>query len=453
MAAITWREIAAPNLDVRNLAIAGSTIANGFDRFAQMLYDRETAMQKRATDDAIASVLANQDPNAGPVDVSQFGGRVNARAVLEAANAHRANLLDQSLTREELATAQDPAKYGTAYARLEDALRRNDTAAADTIVANELAGARRTADARSRGIGYYDMDFDNASGRARDAETARHNRAGEANDAARVALAREQAAAERSNRAALDQGFNLASQFADKYRLTDTASAAALLQDDADYKALPANVKRTLLGSFKDVHGALTTETAETRGQLRGLDSGIAGRLSALTAEGNRAEAQAKDPSLTSLRRAGTYTDKITMDQLSSDLAGRMGWAQNQSGARDGIQKLLTDVPGATLEDVRAAIDVHGFDPGVWKNIPFADILANRSEGAALRERVQQSVDARLRGYTANEAVDVAAARAPSEAKARQIQTLRAEIGLYVRAGQPVPADKEARLAELLGSN
>ena len=60
MAALTWRNVDAPQLDTRGIALAGQNITQSFDRMGQMLMQREAALRAEATNKALAAGMATR---------------------------------------------------------------------------------------------------------------------------------------------------------------------------------------------------------------------------------------------------------------------------------------------------------------------------------------------------------------------------------------------------------
>ena len=274
MARLTWQDVAAPNVDIRGLAIAGQTITNGFDRFAQMLYDRETAMQKRATDDAVAGVLAGQDPNAGPLDVSALGARVNKRAVLEADNAHRSDLIQRADQNEDLLTKQATAKFGTEYGPLAEAYLAGNQGAIDEVTARSKADplwGRFMSTHVDRLMGFKDQGIDNRLDADKFGEDKRSNLAGESTARGHLAVAqRGQAMREREvnedrqRRLAAEQAQLQGRQFAEGTDLKYSPEDALTRFHNSDvYKGALPHVQAGLDAGFKGRYTDRTTTTDE----------------------------------------------------------------------------------------------------------------------------------------------------------------------------------------------
>ena len=250
MAQLTWRNIDAPNIDTRGLAIANAGITSAFDRLAGVFTDRELALQKKATDDAAAGLLGIQDPEALKAAIAAAaapGGdrRVNRREIAEVGNRAVDGLLQRSLTGEQLAAAQDPAKFGSAYVELANA-QRSGNAAAIAAAEGKLVGARKTLEAANTGIGWRDTDVDNTrSDNIFDESKLENQRqAGFRNQ--QLALQRSAQAAENSHRAwqrNQENQMGAVPRFADgaaqKYAGLKPEDAQAAFVKSPEFRALP----------------------------------------------------------------------------------------------------------------------------------------------------------------------------------------------------------------------
>ena len=448
MAALTWREVSAPQLSTRDLALAGQAMTQGFDRLGQALANREESLMKKATDQAIAARLVQQDPNAmGQLDLTGLDRRVDLRALVEADNDHRAQLVERQRANEELLNSQSDSQFGTVIAGLADAALAGDANAEATLKAgreNDPMFARALARHYEKITGFRDTGADNRREDGKAAEEVRNNNLTDARGRAEIALrTREVSTRERIQRES-DEGFLLGQTLARDYRLFDIDSARAKLQDNDRFLKLTPTQQRGVLESFDRAHAALTAETTGTRGGLPDPSA----HLRALEAEGNRAENQARDPTLAALRRTGELAGKVDMPSLVRDIDGRSGWLSSERAVRDMVEKIRADtvrtdpvtgkvLPGARIEDFKAVIDEHDYNPGFWARLPIpSDIpgIGFQAEADVLRDRVQRLVDQRNKGYTANAELDVETARAPSANTATQIKQTRDELNRYLRA-------------------
>lgn len=111
MAALTWREVSAPQMDTRGLAMAGQQIGSSFDRLGEMFTKRYDMQRDEVTDAAIARALANQDPNA-KVDLTGLDPKARTKDVVTAWNSHLSSLVQREQERELLNNSQSLAKFG-----------------------------------------------------------------------------------------------------------------------------------------------------------------------------------------------------------------------------------------------------------------------------------------------------------------------------------------------------
>lgn len=445
MATLTWREVQAPQLSTRDLALAGQTMVSGFDRLGQVLANRAESLRKKATGQAVAQAYMAQDPAAiAQLRAQGLDGldpRVDPLVYAQALSTAESQLMERQRANEELLGLQADSQFGTVIAGLADAALSGDANAEAALKAgreNDPMFARALARHYATITGFRDDRTDNVLEERRFGEDVRSNKATEAGNAAERALrAREINARERAQREA-DEGFRMGQDLARDYRLEDLASARAKLHDDKRFTALSPTQQRGVLEAFDAAHAALTAETSGTRGGLPNPSA----RLLALEAEGNAAEGRARDPALRGLRVAAKHRD-ITMPELVGEIDSRGGWQMSRGMSQDVINKILSDatvtlpngeVVRPDLSDIRGALDAHGYAEGIGKQIPVWGELPIWLANRALTERTRQIVQQRAAGYTANEAVDVAARRAPIEATSQQIAQTRAELNRYLRA-------------------
>ena len=443
MAQLTWREVQAPQLSTRDLALAGQTMLSGFDRLSATLSNREEALRKEATDKAIASRLIQQDPNAmGQLDLTGLDRRVDLRALAEVDNNHRAQLVERQRANEELLDRQANSQYGAVIAGLADAALTGDANAEATLKAgreNDPMFARALAQHYATITGFKDDRTDNVLEEGKFGETVRSNKAQEAGSAADRALRARAIGNDEASRARLEKGNNLGIQLAERLRTQSTQDATAALYETPEFKNGTREERMGIMETFTNAHGAYSSEDAGTRQGLSGLDQQIGNRLTALEAEGNRAEQASRNPMIEALRRADAMGDKLDIKTLTADLAERGGWQFTQGMAKDMVTKIQSDVlertgTKPTLADVQAALDLNGFAEGFGKNIPTWNEQVFSSETAALGERVQQAVEARVAGYNANAEVDAKSARAESAGDAAALTNARERLGRLVRA-------------------
>lgn len=132
MAQLTWRNIEAPNISTRDLALANQTINASFGQLAQTLRDREAALRKEAEDQLAVGVYTAKD-NTGidaAIQRALTGNtreRAAARAIAELGNTQRDALMGRQKTQNELDLFQAQRLFGDDAARMYTAgLQRDD---------------------------------------------------------------------------------------------------------------------------------------------------------------------------------------------------------------------------------------------------------------------------------------------------------------------------------------
>ena len=200
MAQLTWREVSAPQLSTRDLAIASEAVVRGFDRLGQVLAAREEALRKEATDKARISYLAQTDPAKLTEEIgriatgaSNLDRRVNVADVLQGAQEHRSRLIQTSRDYEQLLNEQARAQFGNIQDMYFRAILTGDTELEQRALAEFAAS-----DLGRRAQGLAAVD----AGRFRDdridnVETNRSNLANEANARAQIAIQERRLALER----------------------------------------------------------------------------------------------------------------------------------------------------------------------------------------------------------------------------------------------------------------
>lgn len=199
---LTWQDVRAPEYDTRGLAQAGNGINAAFDRFGNMLQQREDTLRKGASDAQLANVALTGTPEEiAALRAKGFEGmdpRVDKVAYANAMALRENQLTELGLTREQLAVAEDPRKNAAFYAEVRDAYKLAELTgdrgplAALTERAQAL-GARSFADFGGRGMDLGNEDQDQAATVKRDGVDANYKSRSLDNDAARLQIAREAA--------------------------------------------------------------------------------------------------------------------------------------------------------------------------------------------------------------------------------------------------------------------
>lgn len=208
MAQLTWRNVDAPQGSIRDLALAGQQITGAFDRFGQMLADRETRLRKEATDAQVAQAyMAGTPEEIAALRARGLEGldrRVDRATYAQTLGAVENQLLERTKVREEVANLQAFAQMGDEQAHYVSLLGqgRRDEAnafAAQMAEQNPDMWGRVAYDTAKEGETIHDK-FDNRRMTGeRDAETARKNRADEANARRQTAIQAQRLALEQQS--------------------------------------------------------------------------------------------------------------------------------------------------------------------------------------------------------------------------------------------------------------
>jgi hypothetical protein len=158
MAALTWRDVAAPEMDLRGMALAGQTVTNSFDKLGSMLMQHAEKQKKDATDGAIAELMTKGSPE----EVAAFlknggaslGANVNMRDFMEAGRAYEGQRMQADLTNQQrldivdrVAQAPDVADY---FSVMGD---QNATPEAREAARQAVLDSRNAADYVNTGVG------------------------------------------------------------------------------------------------------------------------------------------------------------------------------------------------------------------------------------------------------------------------------------------------------------
>lgn len=477
MAQLTWREVQAPNLSTRDMAVASNQIGQSFDRLGELLIRREDNLRKDATNSAAAAAyMAGTPEEITALRAQQFANldpRVDRLAYAQAIGLAQNQMIERLKNQGEVDQIEAQRMFGGIGARMIDAAGDGDRAKLDTLLAEAEADPQA-----KRYLGFVLPGFtDKAEGVFHNTDTrnetkadnlrqAQDRAAARALEARSLALRQQEVQEARAERQQTILGQNAALQYARQTRTMDRDSARNALYESKLFEGMTPTARTSLLNSFDAAHDALTGETASTRAGLPNLDA----RKLQLTAQANAAEGQAQDPGLRGLRAAGNYT-KITMPELIDELDRRNGWQLGRGFAQKTINKILADAtvtvknPDGTtrvvrpdLSDIRGAIDAGGYAETLGKQIPIWNEYTLWDENRKLTEGVRQIVGQRAKGYTPNAELDVVAARAPFETTKKELDDTRTQLNRYLRAyerGDLKPAEMlemdrlEKRLAEL----
>lgn len=429
MAQLTWRNVDAPQGSIRDLALAGQQITGAFDRFGQMLADRETRLRKDATDAQVAQAyMAGTPEEIAAIRARGLEGldrRVDRAAYARALGEAENDIVTRSVNREELLGLQANAQMGDEQAHYLSLLGQGDRAGAAAYAAEQ---ARLNPDMWSR-VAYGTQKegetvFDNYDTRRmtgeRDAETARSNRADEANARTQTAIQGQRLALEKRSIALQEQqreqalaaataGRNMARN-PDMDRATAMKWAADNLsptQQDQFASSFDGYLK-TYAGLSPDQQNQVTAANAP----LVQAKDALAGKRAAAVAanRANRPDIDAveryrNDPSYAKMKpedAIAALDGNINLFTATGGVLNPASW-----GGADGLYRQLR-AEGLSPGEIVAGLDSGYGGRGFWTN--FFTATGGRS---AIRKMAQQIKAAKKPGgydqFVREEAANVTA--------------------------------------------
>lgn len=403
--ALTWRNVDAPNIDVRGLALATQGVTGGLDRLSELFMNRELEARRVATDTGIADVLRMQDPAAlaaamqnGQIGAADPRGRVDQRAVLEAAHAQRSNLISTGLQNENLLNSRAQAEFGTRIAGLRRAAEAGDPAAQQAYQAEMEANpefgrvALEAEQQRSAGYGLFEgrqrKDTEFAYGQERDQESDRQWQmkfdADRAAEAARLSLQRRELESRENERGnaglAVSLGRTLSAEYGGNVNLAMRDERVEQLKTPQQLAAFEA--------TFNRYGEADAAPTGITQKATEDFDARVGGKVAAATVAAAGARNQAiRTPAAQAIQ----YLAQKDTDRTLAMQSGQPGPAtpdfrevqERINAVRRGpdagwMRQKMAD--GYTLAELDAAARFHG--DTAWYNL----------NGAKVNERVENTL-------------------------------------------------------------
>ena len=169
MRGLTWQNVEAPRFDLRDFSIASRGITEGFDRFAEMLQQRDLQNRERLTNEALARGLSMTDPEQIAQAIRMGGttaGTLDPRAdqvkVLQGLWGARDQAQASQLRGEQIADVQAEARISPLRAQAAAAAEQGDRETADKLLQQAIADetmsrrAHLVAEAGSAGYNLYD---------------------------------------------------------------------------------------------------------------------------------------------------------------------------------------------------------------------------------------------------------------------------------------------------------
>lgn len=348
MPRLTWDQVAAPNLDTRDIGLAGASIASSFARMGDLLNQRYAQQKQEATNAEIAKQLAIADPEqlAAGFDVSTLNAKADPAAVLMARNARYSEVINQLGAKEDLLNKQVSAKLGAQALPLYEAALRGDKEAAAQIAAKALDDpewARFLSLKAETFAEFADKGIDNL-------ETARTHRASEADAAvgrglqaqglalegARLSLTREAANAAKTERQLTGANMGIGEEYANKFADLSAPRAFEALTKTKEYQAADAVGRAAMRQGFIPTHAQFNLGATERRAENLPSTTG-----NPLLAQLNTVSSQ--------------LVGKVKMPEIHELMDS---WHTSGSTRAD---KALSAVPGATPADLAAVVQTYGY--------------------------------------------------------------------------------------------
>lgn len=422
MAQITWRNVDAPQLSTRDIALAGEQVTAGFDRFAQALATREANLRTKATDAAIGARLAIQDPTQlGQIDTASLDPRVNMRALLEADNQHRNALIQRAQQNEQLLNSQAMAQFASEGIPLLLAARNGDKgaiAAVESRSANDPGFARWVGNMSDEVLSAWQDGEMFRQTQQRDANNLaiQQEELGiRRNESALRAAALRQA---ENDRAAVEAGLNLA-----RTAITNDTSGASLadftqrFKESEEFKRLSLPGQEAALGLIKNPdlgRDAYATPTSGDRERtiaplymtvneaLTELDA--VGRQAGVRAEQARASFYAQEPIAQTLNYIDSLNAAAAKDPAAAPTAQTVAALAESMDVDMGELETIRREKGLSYTDITALLNDGSIRDTAWS--PFSgaedtlraradELYRARTEGGALtgiRDKEQSAV-------------------------------------------------------------
>ena len=169
MRGLTWQNVEAPRFDLRDFSIASRGVTEGFDRFAEMLQQRDLQNRERLTNEALARGLSMTDPEQIAQAIRMGGttaGTLDPRAdqvkVLQGLWGARDQAQASQLRGEHIADVQAEARISPLRAQAAAAAEQGDRETANNLMQQAIADetmsrrAHLVAEAGSAGYNLFD---------------------------------------------------------------------------------------------------------------------------------------------------------------------------------------------------------------------------------------------------------------------------------------------------------
>lgn len=403
MARLTWREVAAPNLDVSGFGDAANSFNQSMDRVRQIFVDRDKRLNTKAQEGALAQLMQLGTPEeinaflqSAPGQFGGEGSRVNLAELMKAGRAYESQRIETGKNQEELLTLQAQGEFSDEIAEINSRYAKGEVEAGDAL----MAELRQNAQFGRALAGKEDM-FGNTQGdwqtrdqtRRRDESQADYQRRMASVAAMNAQTSRMEAnarMAEHQRRLQEERESQEAFQLA---RQLSTTMPRGVSTDDVLTQALNGDMLKGRSANFIEKFGNYLTNPTMGRDRvlqpteaqrnagatgnvpayllpnapqdrMPGSINEVSSALSSLIPEIEATEAAlvnrayASDPARAAYANVSKYAD-ITLPKMLDELAGN-------GLSKDEVERQWR-ASGLSMPEFRAAFDSHNFtDANLW---------------------------------------------------------------------------------------
>lgn len=315
MAGPTWRNVDAPQFDMRSMFQATQNMDNVFGRLGDALNTREEKLRTEATDAALAQGYAAQDPEAVAAmmakGVGGMGPRVNGRAFMETMAKYKADLINSGLQNEQRLNIKDEADNSPFYSGVLFAGGNGDRQALGTYAATP--GMRNLAKYMGLAVneaGQFDVRKETKDNNLRQDENADQDRA-------------RAAAADRMQHSASMASIGLQRERFNYDKAQDAARLKKSMEGDVAFKAgqnFSMDRRITGFGSWEDTQTILRRDPGfqklneiQQQSMLAGAQSAWDARFARTSLDNNKAI-----PGLPSGESVAAFNERMSRENTTA---------------------------------------------------------------------------------------------------------------------------------------
>lgn len=387
MAQLTWREVQAPNLSTRDMALASNQIGQSFDRLGELLIRREDNLRKDATDTAATGVLLARNEKeaqaAAAAAMADPNKRINRREIAELLNPTIAALQQREEAGDRLLGIRAHNLYGQYMPELQAAqfaANGERLAALRAQVGDSPEALRWLADSSDEGWAAWNAGDTSRHKAADRTTTERGQDLSHAGVMAQVGVARQRLALERQeaeerrrkeadkDRLTTDSE-RIARNFVSKIKPGEYATAEdakVVLARAMQGRKIPTELSDAILNGVTGQFNARFGLTGDEQSDLGALP-GTAGRTDAMVAQAAiRDRAFRANPGLAIQQRVSEMGEDYIKELTLPGVAAKLKKAGLGGQADAYVEQALGS--GASLAELDAMADVSPIrGPGFWR--------------------------------------------------------------------------------------